>query len=98
MSKREKKTDVYSVRSARSLQSFIDRRIKNVFKTALKCVEIKFGKDFEGYEKIRAEILRAGNDGIRQIKEAIDEQFNVEELPVVSVFEPDEQGRLRERN
>lgn len=77
----QKKSDQRSLRSEAMLIEAVERRIKKVFVTALKCVEIKFGKDFDGYDTLRAEILREGNDAIRDLREVIKEGYNVEAIP-----------------
>ena len=54
-------------------------KIKHVFKTALRCIEIKFGNEFDGYEQMRSEILRAGNNAIRELREVTNEAFGIED-------------------
>lgn len=54
------------------LKVALETKIKHVFKTSLKCIEIKFGTDFDGYDRMRAEILRVGNNAIRELKEIVD--------------------------
>ncbi|MHA2111273.1 MAG: hypothetical protein ACXADW_11470 [Candidatus Hodarchaeales archaeon] len=77
----EKKKDSRSCLFEARLCSNIEKRIKKVFVTALKCIEIKFGKEFPGYEELRSEILREGNDAIRDLKELISKGYNIEEIP-----------------
>lgn len=79
----EKRTDNYSVRSEQSLKLHAKKTITSVFVQALKCIELKFGKNFEGYEQLRSEILRAGNNAIRDLSDVIGLRFNVEEIPEV---------------
>lgn len=67
-----------SIRACELLKQNIKKQIKGVFVNALKCVEIRFGKDFDGYESIRGEILRAGNDAIRNLENLIDTKINAE--------------------
>lgn len=86
MKKVEKRRDTYAIKSAEVLKEKVRKEIKNVFKKALVCVEIKFGKDFDGYAAMRAEILRAGNDAIRNIDTVIDGRFNIESVPDVLTF------------
>jgi hypothetical protein len=47
----------------------LETKIKHVFKTALRCIEIKFGTQFDGYDQMRREILRVGNNAIRELRE-----------------------------
>lgn len=70
---------------ADTLNSLVERRIKSVFKTSLKCLELTVGKDHPGFEGARKEILRAGNDAIRDIREHIERQYKVEKLDVTVV-------------
>lgn len=77
----DKKSDSRSLLHEARLCTAIEKRIKKVFVTALKCVEIKFGKEFPGYEELRAEILREGNDAIRDLRELINRAYNIEEVP-----------------
>jgi hypothetical protein len=70
-----------------NLKSLIERRIKSVFKTSLKCLELTVGKEHPGFEGARKEILRAGNDAIRDLREHIDRQYAItqKEVTVVKV-------------
>jgi hypothetical protein len=77
----EKKVDMYSIKSANLLKTLVEKEIKGVFKNALRCIEMRFGRDFEGFETIRRDILRSGNDSIRKVSEMIDGNFNVEQIP-----------------
>jgi hypothetical protein len=79
-------------KSAACLKKVVDKKVRGVFAKALTCIEIKFGKNFEGYAAIRAEILRAGNDAIREIGNFIDERFIVEMLPDVVTIKFKGQG------
>jgi len=63
------------------LKKVVESKIKNVFGTSLRTIEIAFGTDFDEYEKIRSEILRVGNNAIREIKELINAEFGIEEEP-----------------
>lgn len=78
-----KKDDYYSVVSASELKKQISKMIKSVYVGCLKCVEFKFGKEFDGKKQIRGEILTLGNDCIRDIEKLIDERFNVEFVPEI---------------
>ena len=69
----------------KSLNTLIEKKIKGVFKTSLKCLELMVGKDHPGFEGARKEILRAGNDAIRDIKEHIDRQYEVKKKNVTVV-------------
>ncbi len=62
-----------------NLKSLIERKIKSVFKTSLKCFELTVGKDHPGFEGARKEILRAGNDAIRDLKEHLDRQYEIKQ-------------------
>ncbi len=90
-----KKDDAYSVKSADFLKTLVNKEIKNVFSKALRCIEMRFGNEFEGFQAIRAEILRAGNDAIRETERIIDERFNVESVPsfITVKFNKDGQGK-----
>ena len=44
---------------------------------------MRFGRNFEGFESIRSEILRIGNEAIRQSEVVIDNGYNVEIVPEV---------------
>jgi hypothetical protein len=94
----EKKTDKHSLKSADRLKIIIEKYIKSVFVGALKCVEIKFGKQFDGHDVIRREVLRLGNDAIRELHEIIDNHYNVEELPDVLTITPTLFGSKGKRN
>ena len=57
----------------KDLNEYIQGNIKAVWKSALDSIEMRFGKDFEGYKAMRARILRIGNDALRKIQARIDE-------------------------
>jgi hypothetical protein len=78
-----KKLDNVSLRATALLKAQMAKQIKNVFITALRCIEMRFGRNFEGFESIRSEILRAGNEAIRQVEVVIDNGYNVEIVPEV---------------
>ncbi len=61
--------------SAEKINRALETKIKHVFKTALRCVEIKFGDQFEGYDMLRSEILRTGNNAIRELKELVNSEL-----------------------
>ncbi len=63
------------------LKKVVESKIKNVFFTSLRTIELAFGTDFDEYEKMRSEILRVGNNSIREIKELINAEFGIEEAP-----------------
>ena len=67
------------------LKDQIEKKIKSVFKTCLDRIELVFGKEFEEYEILRKQILRAGNDAIRDLQEQIDRAYKIEKLPVTVV-------------
>lgn len=83
MNEIQKRTDRYAVQSATNLKAQVAKEVKSVFITALKCIEMKFGRDFDGFEAIRAEILRAGNDAIRRVEDVLDTRYNIEIVPTV---------------
>lgn len=78
-----KKNDKYSLSSSDNLKRLLEYKIKKVFIGSLKCIEIKFGTNFDGFEQIRKEILRLGNDAIRDLHNSIDSSFNIEQVPDV---------------
>jgi len=80
-----KRRDAFSKRSAHSLKRACNKEITRVFVTALECMEIRFGRDFEGYNELRAKILRVGNDSKRRLDEIIEEGFNIEKIPHYTV-------------
>jgi len=55
-------------------KDYILGNIKAVYKTALDAIELRFGREFEGFSVIRSKILRAGNDAVRKVETLIDEQ------------------------
>ena len=63
--------------NADKIKRAVETKVKHVWKTALKCVEIKFGDKFEGYDQLRAEILRVGNNARRELLELINEEFDL---------------------
>jgi len=60
-------------------KAYIVGNIKQVYITALETIELRFGKDFEGFKVIRAKILRAGNDAVRKVESYLDEKSGKEE-------------------
>lgn len=78
-----KRSDDEAQRSAKLLVDAAERRMKKIFVTALRCVEIRFGKEFDGYGQLRAEILRIGNDMVREFREEVEAKYNVEVVPGV---------------
>lgn len=76
----KKRTDPIARRSASSLKEGVNKRVKFLFVTALELIEVRFGKSFEGYDELRAKILRVGNDVLRSIEEMVD-SYNVEKVP-----------------
>lgn len=81
MSEVEKNYDPYFVRSNRFLQQIADKCLRKVFVNCLNIVEMKWGKHFDGYEEVRANILRTGNDAVRDLCKTIEEDFNIESIP-----------------
>jgi hypothetical protein len=81
------------------LKDQISKKIKTVFKTCLDRIELVFGTDFEEHEILRKQILRAGNDAIRDLHEQIDRAYKIEKLPVTVVkIEGMNKVRVKERN
>lgn len=86
------KNNKFREQSAALLKAEVTKEIKTVFKAALNCLEIRFGTDFEGYEATRAQILRAGNDAIRNVSRIIDDKFIIERVREVFTV------RFKDRN
>ena len=76
-----KRIDKNARNSAKSLKNKVKSSITSVFKAALDMIELKCGKDFDGYDDLRAKILRNGNNAIRDLEEHIDESYNIEIIP-----------------
>lgn len=76
-----KNNDLFHRRSATALKREVKTKITKVFTGDLSMLEIKFGRDFDGYAELRADILRRGNDAIRYIEELIDAKYNVQRVP-----------------
>lgn len=90
-----KRVDPTAKRSSLALKEALRKRVKFVFVNALELMEIKFGKNFDGYDELRAKILRVGNDAIRTIELTVD-GYNVEKVPnttVVFAQTGDEEGQ-----
>ena len=79
----QKKTDRYSYHSAEALKRQVNTSIKDLFKSTLDMIELKFGKDFNGYADLRSKILRTGNNAIRQLEGLVDDRFNIEMIPEI---------------
>jgi len=95
-----KRDDIYSLKSSDNLKEAINKKIKKVFVGALRCIEMRFGDSFSGYEQVRREILRLGNDSSRELAEIIDKSFNVEMIPeIVTIkFVNPEKDFIKERS
>jgi hypothetical protein len=91
----KKKNDAFSRRSAQSFKREMARHLTRIFVQSLECVEIRFGREFDGYDEIRAKILRVGNNAKREVERIVDEQYNVEKVPHVTVVNT--KGRQTER-
>jgi len=63
----------------KDLKKYIIENIKGVYKSALESVELRFGRDFEGFQAMRSKILRSGNDAIRRIEAILDEKSGKDE-------------------
>lgn len=81
----KKRADAVAIRSANSLKREYSKQITRVFVTALECLEIKFGREFDGYDEIRSKILRTGNDAKRYLEELIDAKYNIEKVPDMTI-------------
>ena len=82
----DSKNDSYSEASKDRLLKSVEYRMKEIYKNALDCIELAYGKDAEGYETIRSKILGEGNDQVRRIKEEISERYNIEFIPQTIKF------------
>jgi len=76
----EKRDDADARKGSDLLKSVVEKKIRKVFVNSLRIIEMKWGKSFDGYEEIRAEILRNGNDAVRDVRKLIADKFNVEEI------------------
>jgi hypothetical protein len=82
----KKINDAFHRRSSSDLKRETRNQINKVFVSALELIEIKFGRDFDGYAELRAKILRVGNDAIRHLDELIDNNYNVQKVPNLLVI------------
>jgi len=82
----KKRDDQRAIISSNNLKEFTEKKIKKVYVGALRCIEIRFGDSFDGYEQLRREILRIGNDAIREFAQTLESSFNVEQIPNVLTF------------
>lgn len=91
----ERRNDQTATRGAHLLKDLVEKKIRKVFVNSLRIIEMKWGKNFDGYEEIRAEILRNGNDAVRDARKLISERFNVEEISDVEtvVFKNNEERK-----
>ena len=62
------------MKDKKELKDYIVGNIRAVYKTALDSIELRFGREFEGFKELRARILRAGNDAVRKIEAAFEEE------------------------
>ena len=62
------------MKDKKELRDYLIGNVKDVYKTALDSIELRFGRDFEGFKEIRSRILRAGNNAIRKIEAVLDEK------------------------
>lgn len=61
-------------RKSLELQTFCELEIKNLFKSTLEMLEVMMGgKKSPGFGTMRSSILRNGNNAIRNIQKAFDE-------------------------
>lgn len=77
--------DPYLNKSKEHLRFLLYNQIKSVFVGSLNAVENKLGKSFPAYDQLRAEILRIGNDRIRDMHEILND-FNVEAISKTNEF------------
>ena len=91
----KKDTGEYALKSNDKLKDLAEKQIRKVFVTCLNCIEMRFGKHFEGYEEIRANILRVGNDAVRDLRSKISEDFNIEAIPdkITVYFKGKDEGK-----
>ena len=81
------KTDGYSVKSKDYLRFLLYNLVKSTFVGSLRTIETRLGRTFPAFDGIRSEILRIGNDSIRELHNILD-RFNVEQVPDVIEFRP----------
>lgn len=79
--------DPYLSKSKDFLRHSLYNQIKDVFVGSLNAIENKLGKSFPAYPQLRAEILRIGNDKIRDMHNLLDDHFNVEMVVDVEEFD-----------
>jgi len=77
--------DPYFLKSKEYMRHFLYNQIKDVFVGSLNAIENKLGKTFPSYPQLRAEILRVGNDKIREMHDLLD-SFNIEMVADVEEF------------
>ena len=77
--------DPYLDKSREHLRFLLYNQLKSVFVGSLNAVENKLGKNFPAYSQLRAEILRIGNDKIREMHEMLNE-FNIEAISATNEF------------
>lgn len=81
----KKINDAYHRRSRHELKQELEAMMKRVFVTALESIEIRFGRNFEGYDELRSKVLRTGNDAIRKMHDNIDCNYNVQKVPSCTI-------------
>jgi hypothetical protein len=81
----EESTHPYDLKSKSWLRDNLYNNIKSVFVGALRAIETRLGTGFEGYNGLRSEILRLGNDCIRKMHDYLD-NVNVEFIPTTVEF------------
>lgn len=85
MTEVKKVNDAFHRRSSHDLKQELEAMMKRVFVTALESIEIRFGRNFEGYEELRSKVLRTGNDAIRRMHENIEGNYNVQKVPSCTI-------------
>lgn len=81
----KKVNDAFHRRSSHDLKQELEAMMKRVFVTALESIEIRFGRNFEGYDELRSKVLRTGNDAIRKMHDNIDSNYNIQKVPSCTI-------------
>ena len=81
----KKVNDAFHRRSAHELKQETKAMMKKMFVTCLESIEIRFGREFQGYDELRSKVLRTGNDAIRKMEENIEGNYNVQKIPGCTV-------------
>jgi len=76
----EKNVSSYFVGSRAKLAASMRHKIRRTFIAALECLEDELGADSEQFRRLRKDILREGNDQIRNMEAEL-EKYNIEFIP-----------------